>query len=234
MTELQIQKTCAEYLDRHPKTRGCWAHPPNGGQRTRKGGGSLKAQGVKPGLPDILIFRPPEGALGLAIELKTKKGILRINKDPHEQAKNDFLAVAHEHAPDTPLSGPLLVWIKCVFPRPKKHYFTGARSGVLRPDAPTFAASKSHDFDNLAKFICDSLNHIFYEDDGLIVFGGPVLKMYGVVPRTEFYLREIDEATLEGLTDTSPMEQIILKILDKPAAGDRKREDVQRIQPLFR
>jgi len=74
MTELQLQKTSAEYLDRHPKTRGCWWHTPNGGDRTKVGGSSLKAQGVKAGVPDIIVARPVASGGCLAIELKTPKG----------------------------------------------------------------------------------------------------------------------------------------------------------------
>ena len=161
--------------------------------------------------------------------IKPKGGgkAFRVNTDPHKQAKNDFLAIAHEHAPYVPLQGPLLVLMKCVFPRPKKHYYTGKRADVLREDAPLFATSHRNDFDNLAKFVCDSLNNIFYEDDGQIVFGGPVIKMYGTVPRTEFILRTIDEAGLEGVNDESPMADIILKLLDNPEPESITRKCTQ-------
>jgi Holliday junction resolvase RusA-like endonuclease len=158
--------------------------------------------------------KPTAQARHRTFMIKTKTGKdLRINTDPHKKAKDDFLALAHENAPDKPLKGPLLVMMKCVFPRPKKHFYTGKRADVMREDAPLFCPSKKNDFDNLAKFVCDSLNHIFYEDDGQIVVGGPVLKMYGEVPRTEFTLRTIDEARFSAMSDYEPIEDIIYTAL---------------------
>lgn len=75
-TEEQEQIKLAEYLDRHNYT---WCHVPNGGFRNVVTGKRLKAQGVKPGVPDVLIFDPVkhvEGKsyVGIAIELKRQKG----------------------------------------------------------------------------------------------------------------------------------------------------------------
>jgi hypothetical protein len=56
-----------------------WFHPPNGGGRWRGEGGKLKAQGVKKGVPDIVILNAPtaEGYrhhVGVVIELKRVSG----------------------------------------------------------------------------------------------------------------------------------------------------------------
>ena len=70
-TEEQEQRAVAQYLD----MRGLlYCHVPNGGMRNKAEGGKLKAQGVKDGVPDILIFKPKNGAVGLAIELKRRTG----------------------------------------------------------------------------------------------------------------------------------------------------------------
>ena len=82
-TEEQEQIKLAEYLD----WKGyCWCHVPNGGNRNIVTGAKLKKQGVKPGVPDILIFDSPKRAIremvgceikrfkGISIELKRKKG----------------------------------------------------------------------------------------------------------------------------------------------------------------
>ncbi len=45
-------------------------HVPNGGHRTKATAGKLKAQGVKAGVPDILIDLPRGAYHGLRIELK--------------------------------------------------------------------------------------------------------------------------------------------------------------------
>jgi hypothetical protein len=54
----------------------CWCHVPNGGARNMITGARLKREGVKKGVPDILIFDPPRRAqgVGVAIELKKAKG----------------------------------------------------------------------------------------------------------------------------------------------------------------
>ena len=51
------------------------------------------------------------------------------------------------------------------FPRPKSHY-TSKR--VLRKGAPRYHVQKP-DTDNLAKFVLDSLNGVYYKDDCQIV-----------------------------------------------------------------
>ena len=72
-TEEQEQIKLAEYLD----WKGyCWCHVPNGGNRNVVTGAKLKKQGVKPGVPDVLIFDNLGNVdvSGISIELKRKKG----------------------------------------------------------------------------------------------------------------------------------------------------------------
>jgi hypothetical protein len=68
-TESDIQKALAEVLD-HASL--LWTATANGGKRDKRTAASLKAQGLKPGVPDILIFSPPPSGIGcgMAIELK--------------------------------------------------------------------------------------------------------------------------------------------------------------------
>jgi hypothetical protein len=75
MTEADIQKTLATLLD---SLGLLWTATANGGKRDRRTGASLKAQGVKPGVPDIIIFSPPPlhpDKRGCMIELKRPKGL---------------------------------------------------------------------------------------------------------------------------------------------------------------
>ena len=69
-TELQEQIALVRWL----RARGvCFAHPPNGGRRSRRTGAALRAAGMSAGLPDLLVFdRPPlcPDRFGVAIELK--------------------------------------------------------------------------------------------------------------------------------------------------------------------
>jgi hypothetical protein len=72
------QTSLAKYLDllqRQGKLR--WFHCPNGGERNLAVASRLKAQGVKRGVPDVLIPTPPPkcpGKVGVAIELKRVEG----------------------------------------------------------------------------------------------------------------------------------------------------------------
>jgi hypothetical protein len=72
-TEYEEQIKLAEYLD----MKGyCWCHVPNGGNRDAKTGAKMKKQGVKPGVPDVLIFDiPGHTCNGIAIELKRSNGV---------------------------------------------------------------------------------------------------------------------------------------------------------------
>ena len=80
MTERQLQIAAAQYLDLN---RWLWAHVPNEGKRSGRYGAGLKAQGLKRGVPDILIFeywgdyvQGFSGGFGVALELKHGKNKL--------------------------------------------------------------------------------------------------------------------------------------------------------------
>jgi len=73
-TEDQEQKVVAQWLDLH-KIK--YAAIPNGGLRNKIVAAKLVGQGVKRGVPDLLIFDPPPASpkrTGLAIEMKRTKG----------------------------------------------------------------------------------------------------------------------------------------------------------------
>jgi len=75
-SEEQIQVAVAQYLDlKLPKTWR-WYHPPNGGWRHKLTGAKLKAQGLKPGVPDCVILRP--NGSPIYIELKAFGGVLSL------------------------------------------------------------------------------------------------------------------------------------------------------------
>lgn len=74
ITEEAEQRSVAQYLD---LLGLIWFHPPNGGHRNKVSAAKMKAQGQKPGVPDIIILSPPPvnpNAKGVAIELKRVKG----------------------------------------------------------------------------------------------------------------------------------------------------------------
>ena len=58
---------------RFPELR-CCHHVPNGGQRSAATAGRLKAEGVRPGVPDVHLPVPHGGYCGLWIEMKRAHG----------------------------------------------------------------------------------------------------------------------------------------------------------------
>lgn len=53
-------------------------------------------------------------------------------------------------------------------PRPKGHYFTGKRAGIVRPDAPSVPTGKP-DIDKLERAVLDALTGVAYVDDSQVV-----------------------------------------------------------------
>lgn len=68
---------------------------PNGGKRNRATAGKLKAEGVRAGIPDLMLPWASRGFNGLFIELKTEKGrVTDKQAERIEQLNNDgYLAV---------------------------------------------------------------------------------------------------------------------------------------------
>lgn len=63
----------ARWLDMR---RLVWCHPPNEAKRSFAVAARLRAEGLKTGVPDVLIFTPPtaQPGRGVALELKRKVG----------------------------------------------------------------------------------------------------------------------------------------------------------------
>ena len=79
-SEEDHQRALAEWLDMR---KVAWFHPPNGGHRARTVAAKLKGQGVKAGVPDVIIITPPParpGAVGTVLELKTETGRVRASQ----------------------------------------------------------------------------------------------------------------------------------------------------------
>jgi len=110
--------------------------------------------------------------------------------DPSKEDKKDFLWVAMQHKPIMTFDCPLEVTIDLLFPRPKAHYRTGKYSHELKLNAPTWHTTKP-DSDNLAKFVMDALNKLFWRDDSIICILN-IYKRYSETPRTEITIQTID------------------------------------------
>lgn len=63
----------------HPELRTMF-HVPNGGSRNKIEAAKFKAQGVKPGVPDVVLPVPSDGYHGLFIEMKRRSGG-RVSED---------------------------------------------------------------------------------------------------------------------------------------------------------
>jgi len=93
---------------------------------------------------------------------RSKSGF-NVQVDPSAESKYSFSVMADKHKPDKPFRESLIVLMEFRFPRPKAHY---TKKG-LRDSAPYYHTSRP-DCDNLAKFVFDALNGIFWHDDSLI------------------------------------------------------------------
>ena len=109
--------------------------------------------------------------------------------DPSEVDKRNYLLTLQHNAPEKPLSGPLEVVLTFHLGRPKNHYGSGKNSEMLKDSAPEWHSSKP-DCDNLAKFVLDSLNGVFYTDDAKISCLG-TRKLYSDRPRTEIIIKTL-------------------------------------------
>ena len=109
--------------------------------------------------------------------------------DPSKNDKANFLAMALQNKPAVPLDCPLKLSMSFAFDRPKSHYRTGKNSHELKENAP-FLHTSAPDCDNLAKFVCDALNGIFWKDDRVICML-VVEKHYASVPQTRILITDI-------------------------------------------
>ena len=110
--------------------------------------------------------------------------------DPSSKAKDDFLLLSKIHKPKTPLQIPLRVTLMFGFARPKSHFGTGKNAEIVKDKAPFWKTSVP-DNDNLAKFVCDALNGVFWKDDSYIV-SLHVQKYYTAIPRVEVTIDAVD------------------------------------------
>jgi Holliday junction resolvase RusA-like endonuclease len=110
--------------------------------------------------------------------------------DPDVNNKKAFCVIAQEQAPPQLLDQPLHVSMRFVFSRPKSHFRTGKYADQLKDSAPNYHTSRG-DVDNLAKFVFDALNGIYWRDDA-IISSATIRKIYGDRPRTEVNVYTLD------------------------------------------
>lgn len=84
LTEAQLARQVASYLDLVLPTGARWTHIASGGARDPAIAGKLKAEGVRPGAPDYVIVAPGVGVIW--IELKAPDGRVRAAQAEWGQA----------------------------------------------------------------------------------------------------------------------------------------------------
>lgn len=73
--EHRIQQTCVRWFNlKYPHFRGRLFAVPNGGRRDAVTGAKLKAEGVVPGVSDLILLKSNHHYGALLIEMKTPKG----------------------------------------------------------------------------------------------------------------------------------------------------------------
>jgi Holliday junction resolvase RusA-like endonuclease len=117
-----------------------------------------------------------------------RRGKFTGQYDPSQGDKADFLALAHQHAPEKPIDFPIRLRVYFEFRRPKNHYRS---NGEIKPQVADRQHTTRPDVDNLCKFILDALNRVFWRDDCL-VYSVEAEKLYGEVPATRIAI-EWDE-----------------------------------------
>ncbi|MDD5328280.1 MAG: RusA family crossover junction endodeoxyribonuclease [Phycisphaerae bacterium] len=110
--------------------------------------------------------------------------------DPSATDKKDFAAAVQQYAPPKLITEAVKIAIYAYFGRPKSHFRTGKYANKLKPNAPILHTTKP-DFDNVAKFVADALNGIFWKDDSQI-YKATVWKLYDhEKPRVEIFVNVV-------------------------------------------
>lgn len=137
-----------------------------------------------PGLP------APGGSKKAFAHAKTGK-IMVVEACARSKPWRSVVALcAQSHYSGPPLTGPLSLEITFTFPRPKGHYGTGKRSGVVRSSAPAYPTGRP-DCTKVLRSTEDALKGITWVDDSQIV-EQTVRKVYGDKPGALVCVRRIE------------------------------------------
>lgn len=127
--------------------------------------GIPKTAGSKSAYP----FKKKNGKLGVAVAPANKKQKVWM-ADVKYFARKAYLG--------NPVTGPVILCIEFVLPRPKNHYGTGRNAGKLKPWAIDLPHTKTPDRTKLLRAAEDALKGVIWKDDSQ-VFDGRTIKRYG-------------------------------------------------------
>ena len=144
--------------------------------------------------------------LGQKRVVPKKRGNFVVPFDPSAKDKVNFLASIQHHRPEFPITGPIVLGIQFIMPRPNMHLRTkgGMMINILKENAP-YVHSKKPDLDNLIKFVKDALNGVFWRDDAQIYRYTDPWKRYhreGEAPGTRIDICWDESPILHLLNDT--------------------------------
>ena len=113
--------------------------------------------------------------------------------DPNQHEKENFIFQAILSRPQKPFDEAISLHITFYFKRPKGHY----NKQGLKDDAPSHHISKP-DADNLIKFVCDSLNGIFWKDDS-VVSRVSADKVYSDIPKMVVQIKQLSSKEVSNV-----------------------------------
>ncbi len=124
---------------------------------------------------------------------KRKKSFISMYDDPKSAREKKHIAMLiKKSAPEILLDCPLRVDLIFHMPRPLAHYGTGSNRFKLKPSSPKLHTKKP-DKDNLSKLLMDALTGVVWRDDSIIC-DGRIIKRYTERPRTEIFIKLLEEA----------------------------------------
>ena len=103
--------------------------------------------------------------------------------------KADVKAFARQEYKGPLLDGPIELSIIFYMPRPKNHFGTGKKAGILKANAPQWHTTKP-DRTKLTRGLEDSLTGVIWRDDSQVVCGD-IRKVYGSLPGARIIVRQI-------------------------------------------
>lgn len=111
---------------------------------------------------------------------------MHYTPDKTDQAERDFIALADQHAPASPLEGPVGLILEFEFPIPpswSKRRKADAHHHVSRPD-----------LDNLVKLVTDAMTRSgrWWRDDSQVA-RVVATKVYGLAPQIRVWLQECEQ-----------------------------------------
>ncbi|HUT62221.1 MAG TPA: RusA family crossover junction endodeoxyribonuclease [Phycisphaerae bacterium] len=123
-----------------------------------------------PGVTDKRgVARPMPGGSKSAFYNKNLGRAMVVDACKHSKKwRNQVVLFAHQAHEGPLLTGPVLLSVKFLLPRPKGHYGTGKRAEVLKASAPQYPLKKP-DLTKLTRAAEDALTGVLWVDDAQIV-----------------------------------------------------------------